>query len=96
MDDEIGALCPFVPEWRVQEEGGIKRLDRTFKVRNFIEAMHLAQSVGKAAEEERHHPRLTVDWGRLNVQWWTHKIGGLHRNDFVMAARTDAIYARAT
>ena len=96
LDEEIRALSPIVPEWQVREEGGIKRLDRTFKVRNFIEAMHLAQSVGEAAEEEGHHPRLTVDWGRLNVQWWTHKIGGLHRNDFIMAARTDAIYTRTT
>ena len=43
------------------------------------------------AEEEGHHPALLTEWGRMTVTWWTHKISGLHRNDFIMAAKTDEL-----
>ena len=92
-DDEIAELHPVVPDWERTEDGGIKRLDRTFKFADFIQAMVFADSVGDAAEDEGHPPRLTVEWGRVNVAWWTHKIRGLHRNDFIMAAKTDDLYA---
>ena len=92
-DEEIAELQPLVTEWRLAEDGGIKRLDRTFMVTGFAEAMSFADKVGEAAEEEGHHPRLTVEWGRVNVAWWTHKIKGLHRNDFIMAAKTDELFA---
>ena len=91
-DDEIAELRPGVAEWTLTEDDGIKRLDRTFKVKGFAAAMALADRVGEVAEEEGHHPKLTVEWGRVNVAWWTHKIKGLHRNDFVMAAKTDELY----
>jgi 4a-hydroxytetrahydrobiopterin dehydratase len=92
-DEEIEELHPGVAEWALTEDDGIKRLDRTFEVKGFAAAIALADRVGVAAEEEGHHPRLTVEWGRLNVAWWTHKIKGLHRNDFIMAAKTDEMYA---
>ena len=44
------------------------------------------------AESEGHHPRLTVEWGRVGVEWWTHKIKGLHRNDFIMASKTETLF----
>ncbi len=90
--DEIAELHPVVPDWRLTEDDGIKRLDRTFQVKGFAVAMELADRVGETAEEEGHHPRLTVEWGRVNVAWWTHKIRGLHRNDFIMAAKTDELF----
>ena len=93
-DEEIAELHPAVSEWRLTEDDGVKRLDRTFKVQGFAPAMAFADQVGDAAEAEGHHPRLTVEWGRVNVEWWTHKIGGLHRNDFIMAAKTDEIFAQ--
>jgi 4a-hydroxytetrahydrobiopterin dehydratase len=93
-DEKIAELHPVVSEWRLTESDGIKRLDRTFRVGDFAQAMAFAAQVGEAAEQEGHHPRLTVEWGRLNVAWWTHKIKGLHRNDFVMAAKTDEILSR--
>jgi 4a-hydroxytetrahydrobiopterin dehydratase len=93
-DQETAELHPVVPEWLLTEEDGIKRLDRTFKAHDFAAAMAFASQVGEAAEEEGHHPRLTVEWGRVNVAWWTHKIKGLHRNDFIMAAKTDEIFSR--
>ena len=50
--------------------------------------------IAELAEKEGHHPALLTEWGRTTVTWWTHKIKGLHRNDFVMAAKTDELFGR--
>ncbi len=71
---------------------GIERLERVFKFRNFAEALAFSNKVGEIAEEEDHHPAILTEWGRVTVTWWTHKIKGLHRNDFIMAAKTDRVY----
>jgi 4a-hydroxytetrahydrobiopterin dehydratase len=91
-DEEITELRPQVPEWRAVERDGVKRLERTFGFRNFAEALAFTDKVGERAEEEGHHPALLTEWGRVTVTWWTHKIGGLHQNDFIMAAKTDELY----
>ena len=91
-DEEIAELRPQVPEWQVVERDGVKRLERTFGFRNFFEALVFTDKVGEQAEEEGHHPALLTEWGRVTVTWWTHKIGGLHQNDFIMAAKTDELY----
>ncbi|HXG50767.1 MAG TPA: 4a-hydroxytetrahydrobiopterin dehydratase [candidate division Zixibacteria bacterium] len=92
--EEIAELQPKVPQWRIIHEDGIPKLERVFQFRNFKEALAFTDAVGAAAEEEGHHPRLVTEWGRVGVTWWTHKIRNLHRNDFIMAAKTDAIYRR--
>ena len=91
-DEEIAELHPQVVDWQLTEVDGIKRLERSFRFRNFVGALDFTMRVGESAEAEGHHPRLTVEWGRVGVEWWTHKIRGLHRNDFVMSAKTDVIY----
>lgn len=91
-DSEIDMLRPQIPEWQVKEVGGVKRLERVFKFKNFAQALEFTNKVGAAAEAEDHHPLLITEWGRVTVNWWTHKIGGLHQNDFIMAAKTDEIY----
>jgi 4a-hydroxytetrahydrobiopterin dehydratase len=68
-------------------------LSRTFKLKNFVAALELANRIGELAEGENHHPRLVVEYGRLAVSWWTHAISSVHRNDFIMAARTNGIAA---
>jgi 4a-hydroxytetrahydrobiopterin dehydratase len=90
---EAEALHPQVAEWEQIAEDGIPKLSRTFRFRNFRQALAFTDAVGELAEEQGHHPRLVTEWGRVTVAWWTHKIRNLHRNDFVMAARTDQIYA---
>lgn len=90
-DGEIAALKPQVPEWTVIERDGIKRLERVFKLKNFAEALALTNKIGEIAEAEDHHPLIVTEWGRVTVVWWTHKIKGLHRNDFIMAAKTDEL-----
>jgi 4a-hydroxytetrahydrobiopterin dehydratase len=90
---EIGALRREVPDWSVVERDGIPRLERVFPFANFVEALEFTNAVGALAEASGHHPALTTEWGRVTVGWWTHAIAGLHRNDFVMAAKTDERYA---
>jgi 4a-hydroxytetrahydrobiopterin dehydratase len=93
-NEEIRQLQPQVPEWRVVTEDGIPKLDRTFKFKNFKDAIAFTDEVGAEAENEGHHPRLTTEWGKVGVTWWTHKIRNLHKNDFIMAAKTDRIYKK--
>jgi 4a-hydroxytetrahydrobiopterin dehydratase len=91
-DAQIGGLLPQVPEWEAVESEGIKRLKRVFKFGDFAQALAFTNKVGEQAEEEGHHPALLTEWGKVTVSWWTHKIGGLHQNDFIMAVRTDELY----
>ena len=89
---EIAALRPQIPEWRIVEVEGVPRLQRVFSFRDFAQALAFTHTVGALAEAEDHHPAMLTEWGKVTVSWWTHKIGGLHRNDFIMAAKTDAAY----
>jgi 4a-hydroxytetrahydrobiopterin dehydratase len=91
-ESEIDELKPQVPDWRVEEFDGVKRLRREYRFKNFREALDFAIAVGELAEREQHHPDLHVAWGRVVVETWTHKIRGLHRNDFILAAKSDALY----
>ena len=91
--EEIAELKPQIPEWDLIERDGIKRLEHTFRCSNFADALALTNEVGELAEAEGHHPALLTEWGKVTVTWWTHKIKSLHRNDFIMAAKTDQIYS---
>jgi 4a-hydroxytetrahydrobiopterin dehydratase len=92
-DAEIAELRREVPDWRVAERDGIPRLERVLDWPDFAEALAFTNRVGALAEAEGHHPALLTEWGRVTVTWWTHAIRGLHRNDFVMAAKTDGLAA---
>jgi len=91
-DDEIMEYQKNVPDWQALEEGGMKKLRRVFKFKDFLAALDFTNAVGQAAEKAGHHPALLTEWGKLTVTWWTHKIHGLHENDFIMAAKTDQLY----
>jgi len=88
---EIAELKPEIPDWELVERDGIRRLERAFRFSDFVEALAFTDRVGALAQEEGHHPALLTEWGRVTVNWWTHKIHGLHRNDFIMAAKTDSL-----
>jgi 4a-hydroxytetrahydrobiopterin dehydratase len=92
-DDQIAEFKPEIPDWDIVAEEGEYRLRREFSFGDFAEALSFTVQIGGLAELEDHHPMLLTQWGSVTVTWWTHKIGGLHKNDFVMAARTDRIYA---
>ena len=88
---EVAELRRQIPDWQLVKRDGIAQLERTFHVPTFADALAFTNRVGALAEEEGHHPALLTEWGRVTVTWWTHKIRGLHRNDFIMAAKTDAL-----
>jgi 4a-hydroxytetrahydrobiopterin dehydratase len=89
-------LKPQVPEWEIMSEDDVNKLKRVFKFPNFKKALEFTNQVGEIAEEENHHPLLKTEWGKVTVLWWTHKISGLHENDFIMAAKTDDVYIAET
>jgi 4a-hydroxytetrahydrobiopterin dehydratase len=84
-------LLRQVPDWKLVERGSILRLERNFRFRNFAEALSFTNHVGALAESEGHHPAILTEWGQVTVTLWTHAIRGLHRNDFVMAAKIDSL-----
>lgn len=90
---EVAQYWPEVRDWSIVERDGVKQLERSFTFRNFAQALAFTDRVGALAEQQGHHPSILTEWGKVTVTWWTHKIKGLHRNDFIMAARTDRLYA---
>lgn len=89
---EIDSLLPQLHDWQVKEVEGMKRLEKSFKFKDFAQALEFTNKVGAIAEQEDHHPMIITEWGKVTINWWTHKIGGLHKNDFIMAAKTDQLY----
>ena len=94
-DAEIAKLHPQIPDWQIVVSDGMRRLERVFAFPNFADALAFTNQVGAIAELAGHHPALLTEWGKVTVAWWTHKIGGLHRNDFIMAWKTDAVAMRS-
>lgn len=90
-EEEINQLQPEIPDWEIKEENGEKRLQRVFKFSDFKSALNFTNKIGEEAENQQHHPALLTEYGKVSVTWWTHDIQGLHRNDFIMAAKTDDI-----
>ncbi len=91
-NEEVARLQPEIPDWELTHENGIPKLDRVFKFKDFQMALDFTSELGALAEDQGHHPRLVTEWGRVQVTWWTHKIRNLHRNDFVMAAKSDQVF----
>jgi 4a-hydroxytetrahydrobiopterin dehydratase len=89
---ELAALLPQIPDWELAERAGVPRLRRAFRFPDFAAALAFTLRVGALAEVEGHHPALLTEWGKVTVTWWTHAIRGLHRNDAVMAAKTDDLW----
>ncbi|MBF7054443.1 4a-hydroxytetrahydrobiopterin dehydratase [Halomonas sp. KAO] len=90
-EEEVERLGAELPEWQIVERDGIMKLERVFTFSDFQQALAFTQRVGELAEQADHHPALLTEWGRVTVTWWSHKIKGLHRNDFILAARTDEV-----
>ncbi|WP_136247662.1 4a-hydroxytetrahydrobiopterin dehydratase [Halomonas borealis] len=90
-DGELEQYRRDIPEWRIAERDGIMQLERVFTFRNFRQALAFTNAVGEIAEEAGHHPALLTEWGKVTVTWWSHEMKGLHKNDFILAARTDEV-----
>ena len=92
-DSERADLMTDLPNWSVDRVDGMDQLAAEYRFADFAAALAFVNRVGELAEAENHHPKLVLEWGRAEVRWWTHSIGGLHMNDFIMAARSDGIFA---
>ncbi len=93
-ESEIKKLSAELASWELIHVDGEDRLQKKFQFKDFGHALAFTNQVGAAAEKENHHPSILTEWGKVTVTWWTHKVHGLHQNDFVMAARTDELYER--
>jgi 4a-hydroxytetrahydrobiopterin dehydratase len=89
--EEQATLHASIPDWSITERDGIPQIERVFRFKSYRDALAFVQRVGDLADAEDHHPTVLVEWRKVTVTWWTHTIKGLHRNDFVMAAKTDAV-----
>ncbi|MEX0618253.1 MAG: 4a-hydroxytetrahydrobiopterin dehydratase [Pseudohongiellaceae bacterium] len=90
-EDEASRLITSIPAWRKEFHEGVEKLIRVFHFVEFRDAFDFTYKIATLAEREQHHPALLTEWGKVTVYWWTHKINGLHVNDFIMAAKTDMI-----
>ncbi|MGC9502844.1 4a-hydroxytetrahydrobiopterin dehydratase [Baaleninema sp.] len=88
---EVEELKAEITDWEAIEEYGELHLQKIYRFPDFKTALAFTQRVGEEAEKEGHHPALLTEWGKVTVTWWTHAINGLHRNDFIMAAKSDRI-----
>ena len=90
-DEESNELLLSVPAWKREFHEGVEKLRREFHFVEFKDAFSFSYKIANLADRENHHPSILTEWGKVTVYWWTHKINGLHVNDFIMAAKTDMI-----
>ncbi len=88
-ENQARQMLDQVNGWNLVTKNAEPRLEKTFQFKDFRQALDFTDKVGQLANQEDHHPAILTEWGKVTVDWWTHKIKGLHRNDFVMAAKTD-------
>lgn len=91
-EHEVNQLKASLPGWQTYEKGAELRLEKAYQFEDFRQALAFTNQVAQVANEEDHHPALLTEWGKVTVTWWSHRIKGLHQNDFIMAAKTEQIY----
>ena len=89
-DDEASILINEIEGWNVIDDG-VKKLKKEFSFSNYNDSVDFSNKVADMAEQEDHHPQIILEWGKVTVIWWSHKIKGLHKNDFICAAKTNNI-----
>ena len=91
-DEELATLIKEIPSWAPIIRDNIMMLERTYTLVDYTAAVAFTNQVAELAEREGHHPALLLEWGKVTVTWWSHKVKGLHRNDFICAAKTDQLF----
>ena len=89
-DNEASLLIKEIKGWDVIDDG-VKKLKKEFSFSNYSDSVDFLNKVADMAEQEDHHPQIILEWGKVTVIWWSHKIKGLHKNDFICAAKTNKI-----
>nr|WP_241696965.1 4a-hydroxytetrahydrobiopterin dehydratase [Mariprofundus sp. KV] len=87
--EEAELLLIDIPGWQLSDDA--RQLRRSFTFKTFVDAQLFAATVGELSEEEGHHPDIAYGWGYCTITFYTHKIGGLHENDFIMAAKVNSL-----
>ena len=90
--DEISNFLSSYPHWTLMNVEGVQQLQRIYTFDSFEAALAFTNAVGAIAETEGHHPAILTEWGKVTVTWWSHKIKGLHVNDFIMCAKCDSAH----
>jgi 4a-hydroxytetrahydrobiopterin dehydratase len=90
--EEIQPLLAQLDGWQIEED---QKLVKSYKLKNWVEAVAFVNRITSVAEAENHHPDLYVRWGEVRVYLWTHKINGLTESDFFMAAKIDRVFQPA-
>lgn len=93
-EQEIRQLKTNLPSWEIRKKKGELHLEKIFQFEDFRQALTFTNRVGKLANEEDHHPAILTEWGKVTVTCWTHKIKGLHKNDFILAAKIEQLFAQ--
>ena len=93
-DEQISELHLNAPMWEVADKAGVQQLQRTFDFEHYEDGLIFATRVGRLAQEQDHHPIITIGYRKVTLEWSTHAIKGLHRNDFIMAAKSDEAYLK--
>jgi len=92
-DNEAQDLMQDIDGWDLLEEE-TKKLRKVYSFSSYQDSKDFVNKVAEMAEAEDHHPKIILEWGKVTILWWSHKIKGLHKNDFICASKTDLIYVR--
>lgn len=78
--------------WSLIHCDGVAQLEKVYRFKNFKQAWAFSNQIAELAEQEFHHPAIVLEWGKVTVTWWSHSIKGLHKNDFICAAKSDCLF----
>jgi 4a-hydroxytetrahydrobiopterin dehydratase len=88
--DQIQILLSEINGWVLIGEP-INKIQKIFSFKSYKDSVDFSNKVASLADDEDHHPQIVLEWGKVTVIWWSHKIEGLHKNDFICAAKTDKL-----
>ena len=91
-EQELNELIQEIPSWAPIIRDNIMMLEKTYDFKDYQGSVAFTNQIAELAEAEDHHPTIVLEWGKVTVTWWSHKIKGLHKNDFIAAAKTDNLF----
>jgi 4a-hydroxytetrahydrobiopterin dehydratase len=93
-ETEIANFSASLPGWQTFIKDGEPRLEKIYKFVDYPQAVNFADRVAQSAISEDHHPAILLEFGKVTITWWSHRIHGLHKNDFIMAAKTEQLFEK--
>ena len=90
-ESDLALMLQDIPGWTLRLVDDIPRLEKTYRFANFADALAFTNRIGQLAEDVDHHPAILTEYGKVTLSWWSHSLGGVHQNDLIMAARSDAL-----